>query len=267
MSRALRELGLRPDADERAVKRAYAAKLRTVRPDADPEGFQRLHAAYQEALEWVRERSEDVANVVATEAPPAEPSSEPIDGFEPQLQAIYTEILSAGALLERMSADDEPLAVDQSFDHGSDEISAPTRPDGSQDDGIFSLDDFLRDCATLAVNGRDGELLDWLNAQPFLWSLEHKAQIAHWLLRFLHEQRPPIAARHFDVLADFFGLLDLNSGYDAYFIQHLRHRLQLAWETRTDDVHALAQRTGIDGGSLASTKRQVHRCCGRSSAL
>ena len=46
MSWALRELGLRPDADERAIKRAYAAKLKTTRPEDDPEGFQRLHAAY-----------------------------------------------------------------------------------------------------------------------------------------------------------------------------------------------------------------------------
>ena len=259
MSRALRELGLGPDADERAVKRAYAAKLKSVRPDADPEGFQHLHAAYQEALDWVRERSEEAANVAIVETPPAESSSDRIDGFEPQSETVYTEILSAEALFERLSADDGPQAADPSFDEGTTEISVQARPDGSQDGARFSLDDFLGDCATLAINGRDGELLDWLNAQPFLWSLEHKAQIAHWLLRFLHEQRPPIEARRFDVLADFFGLLDLNSGYDAYFIQHLRHRLQLAWEIRTDQVRALAQRTGVDGGSLASTVRQVRR--------
>jgi hypothetical protein len=259
MSRALRELGLGPDADERAVKRAYAAKLKTVRPDADAEGFQRLHAAYQQALEWVRERGEDAANVVALETPPAESSSEPIDGSEPQPHTVYTETLSAEALFERLNADDELQTVDRSFDPGGDEINVLVRPDGSQDNERFNLEDFLSDCAELAMNGRVGELLDWLNAQPFLWSLEHKAQVAHWLLRFLHEQRPPIEAGRFDVLADFFGLLDLNSGYDAYFIQHLRHRLQLAWETRTGQVRALAQRTGIDGGSLASTIRQVRR--------
>ena len=54
MSRALRELGLGPDADERAVKRAYAARLKATRPDTDPEGFQRLNAAYQAALAWVQ---------------------------------------------------------------------------------------------------------------------------------------------------------------------------------------------------------------------
>lgn len=259
MSRALRELGLGPDADERAVKRAYAAKLKTVRPDADPEGFQRLHAAYQQALEWVRERSDQAANVAMVESPATESSSDRIDGFEPQSQAVYTETLAAEALSELLNTDDGPQAADRNFDASDDGISAQVQADGSQDSERFSLDDFLGDCATLAMNGRDGELLEWLNAQPFLWSLEHKAQIAHWLLRFLHEQRPPIEGRRFDVLADFFGLLDLNSGYDAYFIQHVRHRLQLAWETRTDQVRSLAQRTGIDGGSLASNLRQIRR--------
>ncbi len=32
-------LGLDEDADERAVKRAYAQRLRSTRPDEDPEGF------------------------------------------------------------------------------------------------------------------------------------------------------------------------------------------------------------------------------------
>ncbi len=43
-------LGLTRDADERAVKRAYAALLKQHRPDADPEGFRRINDAYQQAL-------------------------------------------------------------------------------------------------------------------------------------------------------------------------------------------------------------------------
>ena len=53
---ALRFLGLGPDADERAIKRAYAARLKTTRPDEDPEGFQRLNEAYQAALQWAKQR-------------------------------------------------------------------------------------------------------------------------------------------------------------------------------------------------------------------
>ncbi|KTS22436.1 hypothetical protein NS228_27330 [Methylobacterium indicum] len=44
---ALALLGLAPGADERALKSAYARRLKTVRPDVDPEGFQALRAAYE----------------------------------------------------------------------------------------------------------------------------------------------------------------------------------------------------------------------------
>ncbi|EIM01437.1 J domain-containing protein [Rhodanobacter denitrificans] len=47
-------LGLAADADERAIKRAYAQRLRATRPEDDPQGFQRLHAAYQAALQHCR---------------------------------------------------------------------------------------------------------------------------------------------------------------------------------------------------------------------
>ena len=52
MPTAFHLLGLAPDADERAIKRAYAARLKTSRPDEDPEGFQRLNQAYQAALAY-----------------------------------------------------------------------------------------------------------------------------------------------------------------------------------------------------------------------
>lgn len=44
---ALALLGLEPGADERALKSAYASRLKAVRPDVDPEGFQALRAAYE----------------------------------------------------------------------------------------------------------------------------------------------------------------------------------------------------------------------------
>ena len=78
---ALRLLGLGPDADERAIKRAYAARLKTTRPDEDPEGFQRLNEAYQAALQGakqqparparppVADRVEDTTRAPATETP------------------------------------------------------------------------------------------------------------------------------------------------------------------------------------------------------
>jgi len=65
MNDAFDFLGVTADADERAVKRAYARLLKTTRPDEDPAGFQRLHEAYQEALLLLREQVLEVADADA----------------------------------------------------------------------------------------------------------------------------------------------------------------------------------------------------------
>lgn len=52
-------LGLRADADERAIKRSYAALLKVHRPDEDLEAFQRLRGAYEQAMAIARRRAEE----------------------------------------------------------------------------------------------------------------------------------------------------------------------------------------------------------------
>lgn len=269
MSRALRELGLGPDADERAVKRAYAARLKTTRPDIDPEAFQALNATYQAALAWVQSRS----NVTAVPMPIASATDTEADApaDEPPHGAI-TRILSADALFEMLDAPSREPPADEYCESNDDAADDSFIDANSGMAGIdrtseqlstetirFDPDAFFDDCIALATHSRDGELMDWLNAQPILWSLQHKAQIAQWMLGHLHEHRPAIEARRFDVLAEFFGLLDLHSGYDAYNIQRLRHRLHLTWEVQTVQLHALARRGQPDGGSFAADVRQTRR--------
>lgn len=270
MSRALRELGLGPDADERAVKRAYAARLKTTRPDADPEGFQCLNATYQAALAWVQSRS-DVAPAPLS----ITTATEMVMNAEAETDATadavpfgaITQVLSAEALSAMLEStpgetqdsthDNENNGVFDVAASGAIDNDPPERP--PTETVRFDSDAFFDECTALAAYGRDGELLDWLNTQPILWSLQHKARIAQWLLGHLHAHRPAIQSRRFDELAEFFGLFDLNSGYDAYAIQRLRHRLHLTWEIQTAQLHELAQRGRPDGGSFAADVRQTRR--------
>ncbi|HTS92892.1 MAG TPA: hypothetical protein VMG55_12870 [Stellaceae bacterium] len=50
------ELGIAPTSDARAIRRAYAQRLREAHPDRDPQAFQRLRLAFERALAWA-ERS------------------------------------------------------------------------------------------------------------------------------------------------------------------------------------------------------------------
>lgn len=83
MSWGLDVLELDEDADERAIKRAYAQRLRVTRPEDDPVAFQQLHEAYQAALAWAKDRA-------AEEAP--WPGSEP----EAPLQSAAPSVADAG---------------------------------------------------------------------------------------------------------------------------------------------------------------------------
>lgn len=56
------ELGMAEAGDRRAIKRAYAQRLKSCRPEDDSEGFARLRQAYETALAWAEN---DVATPVA----------------------------------------------------------------------------------------------------------------------------------------------------------------------------------------------------------
>lgn len=213
MSWALRELGLRPDADERAIKRAYAAQLKTTRPEQDPQGFQALNEAYQAALAWHRAQEahmsedsgghgvaasgaeEDAPNVAA---PPATTVPSPVE----------TPPIAAPA--QASGAD----AGHEAEERSSEEID-PER--------------FFGECFAAARDGDPRVIERWLNAQPILWSLQHKAMIGHWLLRAIHERTPPMPERSFDRIADFFGYHELHGGYDPLALRELRMRVNDAW--------------------------------------
>jgi hypothetical protein len=254
MTRALRLLGLPDDADERAIKRAYAAKLKTTRPDEDPEGFQRLHEAYQAALAWVRSGPHDGDDSDEDWDDESDPAED--DADEDLGDADSAARAPAHAHMHAASHEDTVRPATQTADPLVEDDAGETPSEGAV---VFDHDAFFDTCFRLASDGMEGDLRRWLDAQPILWSLAHKAQIGHWLLHAMHHRQPPMAPSRFDLLMDYFGLIDLRNGYDTYYLHRMRHRLQIAWELRTSQLRALAERTADDGTSVTSAVRQVRR--------
>jgi len=192
-------LGLDADADERAIKRAYAAKLKILRPDEDPEGFQRLHEAYQAALQFHGMRSSparaqlpmpevtlrmEAVETIEMDAPPApaEPPA-PTDAPTPD------EHPSPPPLRWRTQAPVlQPLPV----------LSEAT-PATFDAHAFF---DELHACASTVP--RDA-FREWLMRHEALYSMSLKEALVVPLVQYL-DGAPPLHREHLDEVLHFFGL-------------------------------------------------------------
>lgn len=205
MTWAFAALGLPPDADARAIKRAYAAQLKTVRPDEDPAGFQRLNEAYQAALAQCAAR--DAAREPRALDPPlsvpeagASPQAEPPDAAPPPSRRARTSrTLPPPPLAEPVATEPEDAAFD------------------------------IAHCLRLAANWDHQPLIAWLDTQASLWSLDGKARCGRRLLLTMAHERPPVADHNFETLAKCFGYYDLHAGHDFLAVRTLRDELHALW--------------------------------------
>jgi hypothetical protein len=209
-------LGLRADADERAVKRAYAQRLKQIRPEDDPKGFQVLHNHYRLALKHARQRAE-TAQPGARSAQTAAAAQE-----SEQRETIAPDIAQAEATIALPPAAPTPPPI------AAKPALFAARP-------VFDSAAFLQ--ALLVRIGDDdaGKLRDWLQSIDAFWSLAIKNHAGHVVLQKLTQDRPPMRSEVFDAILAFFNFDNALNDCDHVAIAHLRETLQLQYEL--SDAH------------------------------
>ncbi|PKB22205.1 hypothetical protein CLU91_2596 [Janthinobacterium sp. 64] len=75
-------LGTEPTGDERALKRAYAKRLKVTRPEDDPAAFQELREAYEYALRHAHLFAKELPEAQAAEAEAAAMAAPPMEPAE-----------------------------------------------------------------------------------------------------------------------------------------------------------------------------------------
>jgi len=241
-------LGLEQDADERAIKRAYAARLKQARPDTDPEAFQALNEAYQAALAWLKQReatspepealaaSRVTAIAHSDGAASIDADSNSVDFDAGDFEFAQGEALDRDTVAQDAARDE---ADEADFDGSRETIRAPRSyrafaPPSAPTPVPLALID---DCLARAMLGDAPALRAWLDAQAFFWSLSDKAQFGSLMYALLERRMPPISRECFDVLAVFFGFIDVaDQGYALVSADDLRRRLHLAWSLRDPDL-------------------------------
>lgn len=220
MSWAMEALDLPADADARAIKRAYAVRLKTARPDDDPVAFQQLHETYQAALAYAA-RTEQASDDDADNTP----------------AQIVTS--TAEALSESQRSRTQPRrSLAAYIEDPALEAEIERWQDGAH----------VQECAAhilaAAQDMPDESFSAWLNALPEWWSLELRPQIGQALAGLVEDQRLPVTDATFDLLIASFGddaeadgshllwaarVMDVALGQPPESFEHwMRHRLD-AW--------------------------------------
>lgn len=295
MSWALEWLELPADADERAIKRAYAAKLRVTRPDNNPVGFQRLHEAYKAALDACRDAAPcgavpgDLPSWATAEALQANAVWSAAEE-EPWLDTeLATEDALGDALDPARTAGEVETLFDTDVDIGARPVDAhqPTlervagallrrgdatrpQPPPMLDAPSSAAEDDLCLPERIMGNARSfspGELAHWLNSAHLSWSLTLKDSLSGQIGARLMAADQPICAESTQVLIDFFQWDDVNAPVDLALLLRQQRRMQALWALQPQGqqhLRAHLARSGIDDveGGL---RRSALLCQGMSS--
>jgi hypothetical protein len=216
-------LGLSPDADARAIKRAYAARLKTTRPDEDPEGFQRLNEAYQAAL--AQRAARDAAPGPRLSALPVDPPlvdpplvDPPLVDPPPVDPATVARAPEAAAPEAAPPPAQDRAPVDAPLPPPAFPPPLPPvrwRTSGPLQDAFpangpaaappFDMDAFFRELHARAGREPVAAFRAWLHGHEALYAMALKDAMAVPLVHFLAGV-PPMRREHLDETLRFFGL-------------------------------------------------------------
>ncbi|MFY2764619.1 J domain-containing protein [Arenimonas sp. MALMAid1274] len=180
-----RHLGLAPDADELAVRRAYARLLKQNRPDDDPVAFQRLNEAYQACLAQVRRRQWETVEA-------EEGAEDQDDAPSPVAQDL------AGHARATPEGSDDPDAAEQ---------AGQREPADEPEE--FDLSAFLDRLFAQIDRAPADQVLAWLQAEPALYSIGLKSAITVEVVSAVTDREPLPPLDTLDVIADFFAIQSL----------------------------------------------------------
>lgn len=180
-------LEIEPTPDQKAIKRAYAKKLKVTRPDENPEAFQDLHNAYKMALQEAEYWDEnEQTEVVSVENQNAENQNNVEDiGNQNKVSIIDSDNIALD-----IAPIDEQISENPASNHSQEEISNPTQeeipvnPYQVEGERILGITSML-----LSSQGEQAKAKSWefIIESPFILEDQFNWRLGLELLRVIHE--------------------------------------------------------------------------------
>lgn len=197
-------LGIEPCSDERAVKRAYAAKLKQIDPDSDIQGFTRLRDALQTArydARYRKEREEHPERFVYEDEDDDLYFEENDVGDEPIVSDVGVDLsavdftafgnaLDGSDLNVRMDTGEGPASLSLPEEEFDEAFGGPERKD-PLDEHFRSLGEALSKTPFISKHDRQArDAVRAILADPRMDGIEFAENVESWLANILVDAIP-----------------------------------------------------------------------------